>query len=170
MEKKNLLLSSLFFSFTFCFFAPVELYLTNRQEFWFDIQKFIWIPIVMTIVVFGVLYFIGCIRSQRVKSIWTALVFSGASLTYIQGNFLNRNVGIMNGMLIEWEKYRKLFIGNWLIWILFTLFILIWYTRDGKYTKKIVAYVSLFAVLIQLFTVSVLYIMESVNNSGSVDR
>lgn len=165
MEKKNLLLSSLFFSFTLCFFAPLELYLTNRQEFWFDVQHFIAFPIILFIIVFLLLIVPGMVFGKKARCIWTSFIFSTACLIYIQGNFLNKNIGTMNGLTIEWEKYKLSFLFNWGIWFLFTVFFLILYTRNEIVINKIVSYVSVCIVLIQFFTVIVLFAMDKSDNS-----
>lgn len=170
MERKNLLLASIFFSFTLCFFAPIELYLTNRQEFWFGIKEFIVIPIIMTITIFLVLIAIGRMCSERAKCIWTGLIFGVACMVYLQGNFMNYSVGTMNGMLIKWEDYRKHFALNWGIWVLFITFVLIWYTKNGKNTKRIVGYISLFVTMIQVITISTLLIAVSLDESNNSDR
>ena len=170
MEKRNLILSSLFFSFTLCFFGPLELYLTNRQEFWFDIHHFIAIPIVSFVAVFLFFMFLGSILGKKWKSVLVSLIFSNACLMYIQGNFLNTNVGLMNGMMIEWEKYRLTFLSNWLIWTLFTILFMICYTRNGERIKKVVSYVSVCALFILLFTISTLLVIDKMENKNISDR
>lgn len=170
MGKKNLLLSSLLFSFTLCFFAPLELYLTNRNEFWFDIHHFIGIPIITCIAVFVILLLFGMICSDRLRSVFTSLIFASACLMYIQSNFLNKNVGIMNGMQIQWEEYRISFIVNWAIWVAVIIIILVWYTRNSEFARKFVSYISVCILLIQIFTVSTLLIIESMDESGTADR
>ena len=46
-ERKILLCIVLFLGFTSCIYAPYELYLTNRDEFWFQLSLFWWIPLLV---------------------------------------------------------------------------------------------------------------------------
>lgn len=48
-EKRFLLSIILFLGFTFCIYAPYELYLTNRNEFWFTWSMFWWMPLLVGI-------------------------------------------------------------------------------------------------------------------------
>lgn len=170
MLKKNLFLSSLFFTFTLCFYAPLEMYLTNRNEFWFDVHHFIGIPIVASVGILFILLLLGMICSDRGKSILTSILFANACLMYIQSNFLNKNVGIMNGMQIDWEEYRITFLLNWTFWVIINLVVLVWYTRNSERTRRGVSYVSVCVLLVQLFTVVTLFVIDGIDEKDSADK
>lgn len=48
------------------------------------------------------------------KNLYEALLFSAAVCFYIQGNFLNLDVGVMNGAEIDWKDYSGHIAGRFL--------------------------------------------------------
>ena len=116
-NKINLMSSAIFFSVTVCLFAPFEIYIANKDEMWFRLSAFWWIPVLVCFTVFGCIYALGCLLKNDVKKIYLAFCFAMALCMYVQGNFLSLKVGVMNGAQIEWDKYTLRMVSNLIIWI-----------------------------------------------------
>lgn len=101
-----LILVSLFFSFTFCVYAPLELYLTNINEFWFGLSHFWHVVVLVGIFVFILLTLVGTILPLWAQNLYIAVIFGFSLLMYIQSNFLNIDVGVLNGGSVDWALQR----------------------------------------------------------------
>jgi hypothetical protein len=111
--------AALLLSLTLCFFAPLQIYLTNPMEFYFYFHQLIYLLLPAVILVFILLIRIliqfpsGSKSRDRVLSV---MVMIGIAL-WIQGNLLVWNYGILDGSRIDWG--RKLYLGliDSAIWI-----------------------------------------------------
>lgn len=92
------------FSFTLLFFAPLELYLGNRQEFWFSLETllpvFIGLFLLSTGLITGILF---CFRG-RARVLLTALLFALTLGVYIQGNYMAGGYPLLTGAEIDWSE------------------------------------------------------------------
>ena len=112
--EKLLLLSCLTLSSVLCLFSPVDMLLNNSEAVWFHVSTVIW-PIigiylasVLLLVLFG--FFLGP-KAQKMYS----FVLLGLSVAfYIQGNFLNQRINVLNGNVAESTTYAILI--NLLVW------------------------------------------------------
>lgn len=148
----------LFLTFTICIYAPFELYLTNQSEFWFSLSLIWWIPLSVFIAAEAIVLLIGKLPIR--KNLYEALLFSAAVCFYIQGNFLNLDVGVMNGAEIDWKDYSGHIAGNLIIW--FVIFAVIMYISIYKEIifEKIAGIISAFLTLIQLVSLIVLLVVS----------
>lgn len=95
-----------------CFIAlvygPVELYLTNRSDFWFG--PGVLLPDVILLFVMGLA---GCILllaltyrfAPRLHTAFTAALVWGMAVCYVQNNFLSGWLPSMDGTTIDWNAY-----------------------------------------------------------------
>ena len=112
-------------SIVMCFmlfvYAPLELFFMNQDEFFFDV--YILLPVLL--VLFG-LILIPCMivfallkrKSEKAYTISLSLFFIMFICSYIQGNFLVKNLPILDGAWVEWNEYpmeRLKCIGVWCI-------------------------------------------------------
>ena len=149
---------SMFLTFTICIYAPFELYLTNQSEFWFSLSLIWWIPLSVWIVAEVMVLLIGKLPIK--KNLYEALLFSTAVCFYIQGNFLNLDVGVMNGAEIEWKDYSDHIAGNLIIWfVIFAIIISISIYKKIIF-EKVAGITSAFLALIQLVSLVVLLVMS----------
>ena len=92
-------------SFQFCVFAPLEAYFSNESEYWFHLSHLL--PVVLA--TFGVAY--ACLvlvalifsRTKLSKPLY-ALVLVLLVYFYIQGNYVPRPYGVLNGEEIDWGR------------------------------------------------------------------
>ena len=117
INNKGILITVLFLTFTVLFYAPLEMFLQNRGEFWCNLRMIWWIPTLISCVVYIVLSLIGIlIKNDKLKGIYSILAFSGGFCAYVQGNFLNMKLGLMDGRKIEWSSLSHAFHINLAIW------------------------------------------------------
>lgn len=118
--KKGSWIISLFCAFTPCVFGVFEMFFVSYRELWFGLKEIGIISIVSFILLWGFLSLVlsvtAKISSQTPPLIITAL-FSVTVSFYIQGNYANADLGVLNGAAIAWENYTSY---NWvslLVWL-----------------------------------------------------
>lgn len=166
--NKTLVASVTFATYTLLLFAPLELYLMNREELKFPVSSFVWILLLIFVSTCAVLILVGYTLRGRLKEIYVGGVFLIGLCVYIQGNFLNLKLGIMNGQPIDWGMYKYRYMFDFAVWLLVGLLLLLVY-RKSSYFEKIVFYLSLFFVLIQTIALLVLIIPLVCDDSASND-
>lgn len=181
-ERKYIsLIVSLFVSFTLCVFAPLEMYITNVGELWFDIYE-----ILPFTVIAGVLLFLALFAIQKVLSRFSdkagsvaGLVFMTVGLCfYIQGNFMSNDFGNFDGEEIPWESFYYQGVLEAIAWIGIIALIAALYVKykDGKffYVAEIVLICIVLVQAVTLVTVAVMdhgliskvdYVSTNINES-----
>lgn len=161
-----LFLISLFTTFTFCLYAPIEMFLSNRAEFWFRLGTFVWMPIL-----FFVLAWTGCVlagilihRFKKLYMIYLGLVFGVGFCCYIQSNFLSITVGEMNGSNFDWSMYSDRMLINLIVWAVLLVAIVLFFAFKSDIAHKYVHYVA--ALLTAMQFVMLLFLLIPVIISG----
>lgn len=95
-------------AFMLCYYAPLEVYMNNQDDFWFDfniinpeIQK-------LTIVIFGMLSLSMLICYLINRKLYRGLLVLGLStlvILYIHGNYYCYSLPAMDGTEIDWNTY-----------------------------------------------------------------
>ncbi len=119
-------------SFSICFmlflYAPLELYVVNKDEFWFDIYKLF--PIMLVLFSIAILLFtcilLFCYSIHRRLYQGAVIVLFVIFLTsYIQGNYLVYNFPPLDGTTIDWSKYTFEEMVSFVLWIVIVSLVLI---------------------------------------------
>lgn len=161
------LLCSLLFSFTFCVFAPIELYFSNSGEFWFTVNDLMAGVLLVFLAVWAVLFGLIMLLRGKGYSIICGLVFGLAVMTYLQGNFLNPSYGVLNGETINWGRYAGYAVWNTALWILVPLlcvFFALWKNKAFVGASRFICVVLTLMQLVTLVTVSLEPAEEKKNN------
>lgn len=110
---------SLAASFMIMVFAPIEIYYSNQDQFWFEIKQLIPVVIclfmiflVVSLVVLGVLFLIN----QKAYNVGIILYLIAFLSTYIQGNFLVKNLPGLDGTQPVWKDYISEDIKTIIVW------------------------------------------------------
>ena len=155
---------ALFLSLTFCFmifiYAPLEFYINNSNEFWYDayllfpfILKDFFLLFVISLIGFTVAYFIAKI----VYEIALYGYFACMIACYIQGNFMIKNLPPLDGTEINWNLYRTETMKSTIMWIAVAVICLIgFFLLKYDKIKKLVSYISIFMILMLGSTITVL--------------
>lgn len=125
-EKKNIkdfipaVLVSLAASFMLMVFAPIEIYYSNQDQFWFEIKQLI--PVVaclfvllfiVSLIILGIMFLIN----TKVYNIGLAMYFIAFISSYIQGNFLVKNLPGLDGTQPVWKDYISEDIKTIVVWV-----------------------------------------------------
>lgn len=147
---------SLLLCFTFFVFGPLQLYISNRNEFWFKLEHILPAVTVSFLVTLLFITVFLTFLPQRINKYVAAGIFGLGFALYIQGNFINYDYGVLDGTEIDWSSYGKLGLLNTLIWILcvFTPVILSHFWT--KQMKKVTNWIALSIVAIQVITSGIL--------------
>ena len=150
-------LAALLFSMTFCVFGPLEIFMSNQDEFWFDITDVLPVILVAFATAFLALFAVTYMVSRKLK--WfTAVVFGFGIALYIQGNFMFTNYGSLDGTAIDWYSFGTWPVLNSLIWVVLITVPFLIYSKNKKLYRSIFTYVTLGIVGIQLTTLATLAI------------
>lgn len=164
-ERKTLFSVSLLLA-VICIYAPFEIYLTNINEFWFGLSLFWWLPTVVGIGVMVISTFIGVLLNNKSSYIYVTIVFVVSICLYIQGNFLNLRINVLNGSQIEWVEYKRQFIFNCAILLMIAIILIVLLRR--KKLEKYVMYCAIFLSAIQMISLLVLLIPHIDNDDEKV--
>ncbi len=121
-DKKQLLpgiVVAVAISFLVFLYAPVDLYCSNISEFWFDfgilIRASLGLFLISTVVLL-VIYTVLWLIHPVVYRIGLAGGFLTLLCTYIQGNFLVKNLPPLDGTTIDWDSYTVLGTEDLVLW------------------------------------------------------
>ena len=121
-DKKQLLpglLVAIAISFLVFLYAPVDLYCSNISEFWFDFGILFRASLglfVVSSIVLSLIYVCLWLIHPILYRIGLAGGFLGLLCTYIQGNFLIKNLPPLDGTTIEWKQYTVLRTEDFVLW------------------------------------------------------
>lgn len=157
-DNKNVIGGSIFLSVTVCLFAPFEMYISNKDEMWFKLSAFWWMPVVLCMLAIIGSCAIGFLFKGVAKRIYAALLFTTALCVYIQGNFLNIDLGVMNGGAIVWSEYFFQVMIRLTVWILIIAAGIALSVFKKDIFQKVSFAISFFLTAVQTVTLLVLLI------------
>lgn len=107
-------------SFLVALYAPLELYFTNRDDFWFDFTSLLPCCLAMFAGCWaaGAILLLFLRRWPRLYGILLTLGLAVLLSLYIQGNFLVSGLPIMNGDAVEWSHFGGQRIASLIAWVL----------------------------------------------------
>ena len=159
-NKTALILSSCFCTFMFILYAPLELYLTNISEFWFSLSHLLPLLCILALLSWLLLILVGRKMPLWMQNIYISTLIGMDIAMYIQANFLNLDVGVLNGADIMWSEYKVQFLLNFVVWVICISICIGLYNERKVILKKGLVYLSGAIFLIQLFTLVTLLIMN----------
>lgn len=152
---------ALVISFMLYIFEPIVMYISNVNDFWFDLRLIIDILInnfvmflALICIFFTVVYLLSeyIFKKISVYNIFFLIVFTIFLATYIQGNYLAGFLPGLDGHTINWSLYTKITLVTGAIWIVIGTIVAVLAIKVGlDKTVKISTLISL-AVLFMLGT------------------
>lgn len=144
-------------------YSPVDVYVANKNEFWFDLPLLL--PVLLKYSIY--VYFIGLIILAGIylinKYVFDTLVkaiFIIFIYLYIQGTLFLQHLPPLDGTFIDWEDYKKdIWISYILLFLCLALGIYIFHKYD-IYAKQIILYISA-AVFMMQFVALITVIIEN---------
>lgn len=112
--------------FMLFFYAPLELYFYNQDDFWFDLYNLL--PVVLLLFSGSLLVSAAAVSLihlffPRLYRLVLSLCCIAFLCTYIQGNFMVKNLPPLDGTEIIWANYSSGRIQSVILWIVITVFI-----------------------------------------------
>lgn len=154
--------------FTLCFtimvFAPLEIFLSNRDFFWFSIYNMTYFIVPYFIMAFlGIFLCMMLIRKLMPKaSNWILVILVSISISlYIQGNFILADYGQLDGKPIEWRNYKIegiISVSVWIVIIALCIFLYYW-KRNAVF--GIFKAISMGITAVQIITIVTLMITNN---------
>lgn len=159
---KTITVLSLAFTYMLMLYAPLEVFLSNTTEFWFDIFDLLSIvvpcflvAITMSVVIGILLFKLMYGRADNFLCLIICGVFSVFLAMYVQGNYIPRDYGLLNGTPIDFSQFKSYGIASLIIWPLilllciglFVIVVLVKKNRDAF--CKFIMYIAI-AVMIML--------------------
>lgn len=165
---KRLFPAVLFFIVTYAVFTPSSLFLGNIDEFSLRYVKIVPILFCMALCLLIGIYLIAVwLIREKTLPFYMALIFGVTLGAYIQSNFLNAKLPILDGALIEWEKYRAENMISAVVWIFCIAAVLLAAYFGKEKFEKIVKYVSYFFSAVQIVSLVVLIVMNPLDSDAS---
>ena len=115
------LILSLGLSFMLFLYAPLELFLTNREDFWFSAGQLMGYQILFFLCAFlvcGLLLILARRMGSLALRIVTALLCWLLICFYVQGNFLVSNLPGLDGSQVDWGAFPMERMKSLLCWVL----------------------------------------------------
>ena len=157
-------------SFMLCYYAPLEMYMNNQDEFWFDYNILSIEISKMTIILFGIMILLVLCIYLINKRVYRGVLVAGlVSLVvlYIHGNYYCSVLPAMDGTEINWENYLYQ-IRNSIIICLIVMFVVLLLFRILKH-KKFYYFADFICILI-VCMLSVLLFDITNRTNGKVEK
>ena len=171
-ENKSAWLPALTAAFMFGIFIPLDTYLGNMDEYWFDIYDIAPIFICGFVILFISLSVTGilCARNPRAGRIWYLLLSVLIVCIYIQADFIEIPYGIINGEEIAWDAYGSDNFYSLLVWLaVIALMAALYYLKGFEKYSRVFNVLALCLVALQVFTsVVALVSMDGFRRSDNI--
>lgn len=155
--------------FMMFFYAPLEIYMTNRNDFWFDFST-VWVIFLKLFLVMEILGLLVYFVFWKWKKVYPFALMIGTAILlylYIQGNLLVYNLPSLSGESIHWENYQTdKIISFSLIAVLLVLAVYCAVKLNRQWIKLISSSVSVLILLICCVT----FLIIGIGSGGFADR
>ena len=154
------ILPGLSLAFTLFVFAPVDLYLSSADEFWFTLKDLSrWLGI-LALGTFVLTTLLAWLLPRKLSVAFRAAVYACSFLAWIQGNLLVINYGTLDGSLIDWSAYTLRYVLDALLWVtVIGLFIFLMF-RFRKKFRRIVEIAACVLLVTQLASLAVFLVQN----------
>ncbi|MBS5724551.1 MAG: sulfatase-like hydrolase/transferase [Clostridiales bacterium] len=143
------LLVSFSFAYTLTVFGPFELYLPNMSYYTFSFMELVLPMILVGIGTTAVLTLILMLLRGKFFTWGASAVFSTTVCAYIQGNFLNLDLGALDGTAIAWETFTMAMLVNCIVWaVIFLIPYIVAYFKP-KFWRRALVFLSALLIVMQ---------------------
>lgn len=162
---KPAILLSIAVSFMFFLYAPIELYLNNKEEFWYDLYILVPIMFVVFLIFFCLnvlILTISRLINEKLYTLFLMLEFIAFICSYIQGNYLIDYLPIINGEYINWDLYPQGRVYSAVLWAIVVVITLVMVKL--LHMEKMLKIVNGISVCAVIFFISTLIILSVAKN------
>lgn len=143
------------------FFAPMEIYLNNPSEFWYDA----WFLMPWCVLFFAAVLVCGTVLAaialrcgRRVYQVFLAICFAVFAGLYVQGNYLVSGLPALDGTEIDFGSYTGEAVKSAAVWSVVLVLAFVLSVKLGERFQKLVKWASAFVFLMLLSTFVVLFV------------
>lgn len=147
--------SCLAFTIIIGLFSPIDMLMNNTKSVWFGLGTILLPILIVSIILFGFLFLLGCFFKPKGQICYSYILIGLAIASYIQGNFLNRGLNVLNGTILTDSINSIVF--NIILWFAI-LVVSICFSLFVKSSEKIGFLLSLILIL----TLSTTLLIESI--------
>ena len=146
-------------SLTVGLLVPIEIYIKNVSQLWFNIKDILKYFLIDTVRCFAILMFAYLFfKSKKVRIIYLSILLGLLFGVFLQTHIISLDYGLFDGHEIEWDKYIKEGIANTSIWFTCLIVPFVIFKRQKFDIVKINKQVKLFAFAIVVIQCAALLI------------
>jgi len=155
--------------FMLCVFAPIDAFYANKDEFWFNLGQMVLVSIITFFALFIILCGISIVINKCKFSDYVFAYFIGLFVyLYIQGNYIPRNYGVLNGTDIDWVSYKGYAVASIVLGAICIGFCTVLILKFRQHIFKVGRAVAIFIVLIQGVTLGTLMIQNGFSDTTNL--
>ncbi len=148
-------------AFMMCLFAPLDAFFANRDEYWFSLGQILPIILVVFVCEFAICAVVALLLNRtKISPYVFAALLCVLLFFYVQGNYIPRNYGVLNGADIEWSHYTTLGVASIVLAVVCIVLCVVLIIRLKKEVFQIGKYVCLFLLAIQLITLGTTFVQK----------
>lgn len=166
--------ANLLFVITCILYFPSSIVITNKDEFNIGFGNIAPIVITASVLVFLVIELAGnaVYNCSAIHRLYVGLLWGVGVCFYIQGNFLNKNLPQLDGQIIDWSVYSSHTVFELIVWMVVIVGACILSIKKDGIAKKIITWVSLALVAMQMVSLVVLVVNsgDTIHNSVALSK
>ena len=170
MQKKTrrslitLLLCALALAFTAFLFAPIEQYMLNQAEMWFNLGDIAPMAALCFVLLAALLTGIGMLLPAKARRVYTAVILGLTVCLYLQGNFINPDYGELDGRAVHWEDFKLYAVLDTLFWIAVPAGLAVFALKKGRLFRTAARALAAALLLIQAVTLATVLLTNPIEN------
>ena len=160
MQKKTrrslvtLVLCAVALGFTAFVFAPIEQYMLNQNEMWFNLGDIVPASLICFAALTALLTVIGLPLPPRARRVYAAVILGFTLCLYLQGNFINPDYGELDGRAVDWGRFTGYAVIDTLFWIAVPAGMAVFAAKKGRLFRTAGRGVAAALILIQAVTLA----------------
>ena len=150
--------------FTAFIFAPIEQYILNQSEMWFNLGDIVKPALLCFAALVLLVTDLGLIIHHHPRRILQAVILGLTVCLYLQGNFLNPDYGELDGRAVDWSRYTLYAVADTAFWVLVPAALVVLAVKKRRTFRKVARWLSVGLVLVQGITLITLFLTQPIEN------
>ena len=160
----TLLLCAVALGFTAFVFAPIEQYMLNQREMWFNLGDIVPASLLCFLLLTALLVGVGLLLPLKARRVFAAVVLGLTLCLYLQGNFLNPDYGELDGRAVRWENYTVYAVLDTLFWIAVPVGLAVFAAKKGRLFRTVGRALAAVLIAVQAITLATVLLTHPIEN------
>ena len=160
----TLLLCAVALGFTAFVFAPIEQYMLNQREMWFNLGDIVPASLLCFLLLTALLVGVGLLLPLKARRVFAAVVLGLTLCLYLQGNFLNPDYGELDGRAVRWENYTVYAVLDTLFWIAVPVGLAVFAAKKGRLFRTVGRALAAVLIAVQAITLAAVLLTHPIEN------